>query len=349
MSASLFGERFIGRREPAWHRLGEVFQQDLQLTATEAMEKADIMFRVDKYPLVAQMPDGTSIETNTFGVVREPTKDSNKYELFGTVGSQWTPIQADELGRILDPISKQYPIETAGAIGKGEKIFLTMDAGESKIAGEDHHLYYLVTDHRTGLGALTFAFTPVRIVCQNTLTVGLNDATVSTKLEHNRNIVADSEWYADIFERMLNAKEATVSAMNSLTSVNITDEEAMKVIMAGYPNPSRPARVKIQDNLPADVLSKDDYLRMLNDNKHHVNKYEDALKRQERIRDHALELYDVFNQQHGNLSRTPWAIWQAVVETEDYRRGRDASMNILVGDRAMNKSRAFSKALELVG
>ena len=73
MSASLFGERFIGRREPAWHRLGEVFPQDLQLTATEAMEKADIMFRVDKYPLVAQMPDGTSIETNTFGVVREPT------------------------------------------------------------------------------------------------------------------------------------------------------------------------------------------------------------------------------------------------------------------------------------
>ena len=88
---------------------------------------------------------------------------------------------------------------------------------------------------------------------------------------------------------------------------------------------------------------------MLNDNKHHVNKYEDALKRQERIRDHALELYDVFNQQHASLSRTPWAIWQAVVETEDYRRGRDASYNILAGDRAENKARAFRKALSLVG
>ena len=28
MSASLFGERFAGRIEPAWHRLGEVFPQE---------------------------------------------------------------------------------------------------------------------------------------------------------------------------------------------------------------------------------------------------------------------------------------------------------------------------------
>ena len=57
MSASLFGERFLGRREPAWHRLGEVFPQDLKLTATEAMERADIMFKVDKYPMGVTAPD----------------------------------------------------------------------------------------------------------------------------------------------------------------------------------------------------------------------------------------------------------------------------------------------------
>ena len=349
MSASLFGERFLGRREPAWHRLGEVFPQDLQLTATEAMQRADIMFKVEKYPMFVQAPDGTQIDTKSFGVLREPTHDSNKWELFGTVGSQWTPIQAEDLGRILDPISKQYPVETAGAIGKGEKIFLTLDAGASKIAGEDHHLFYLVTDHRTGLGALTFAFTPVRTVCQNTLTVGLSQASVNCKLEHNRSIVADSEWYADIFQRMLNAKEDTISAMNSLTTVNITEAEANKVIMAGYPNPSKPQRVKIQDSISPDTLNKDDYLRIINDNKADFERYEGAQARQEKIREHAVELYDVFNQRHASLARTPWAIWQAVVETEDYRRGRDASYNILAGDRAENKARAFRKALELVG
>ena len=349
MSASLFGERFLGRREPAWHRLGEVFPQDLKLTATEAMERADIMFKVDKYPMVVTAPDGTTIDTKSFGVLREPTKDSNHWELFGTVGSQWTPIQAEDLGRILDPISEKFPVETAGAIGKGEKIFLTLDAGEAKIAGEDHNLFYLITDHRTGLGALTFAFTPVRVVCQNTLTVGLSQASVQTKLEHNRSINVDAEWYADIFSRMLMAQESTISAMDSLATVNISDEDAMKVVLAGYPNPSKPQRVKIQDNISPDVLNKDDYLKIMNHNKAHIESYEGAVQRQERIREHALELYDVFNQQHGSVAKTPWAIWQAVVECEDYRRGRDASYNILAGDRANNKARAFNKALSLVG
>ena len=79
MSASLFGERFLGLREQAWHRLGEVFPQDLQLTATEAMQRADIMFKVEKYPMFVQAPDGTQIATKSFGVLREPTHDSNKW------------------------------------------------------------------------------------------------------------------------------------------------------------------------------------------------------------------------------------------------------------------------------
>ena len=47
MPATLFGERFIGRREPAWHRLGEVFPADEKMTASEAMQRADILFGID--------------------------------------------------------------------------------------------------------------------------------------------------------------------------------------------------------------------------------------------------------------------------------------------------------------
>ena len=37
-----FGDRFIGR-EPAWHRLGQVFDRDEKMTATDAMNRADII------------------------------------------------------------------------------------------------------------------------------------------------------------------------------------------------------------------------------------------------------------------------------------------------------------------
>ena len=80
---------------------------------------------------------------------------------------------------MLDPISEKFPVETVGAIGQGEKIFVSLDAGGSKIAGEDHELYWLITDHRDGTGAMTMAFTPVRVVCQITLITGLRNSKVS--------------------------------------------------------------------------------------------------------------------------------------------------------------------------
>ena len=47
MPASIFGERFAGRREPAWHKIGQVFGADEQLTATEAMQRAGVLFNID--------------------------------------------------------------------------------------------------------------------------------------------------------------------------------------------------------------------------------------------------------------------------------------------------------------
>ena len=44
MPASLFGERFFGRRTPAWHGLGTVLDADL--TVSQALEHVDIGFEI---------------------------------------------------------------------------------------------------------------------------------------------------------------------------------------------------------------------------------------------------------------------------------------------------------------
>ena len=120
MPATLFGERFLGRREPAWHRLGEVFPADEKLTATDAMQRVDMMFNVDKHQQYIKMPDGTELPTKSYSVVREPTTDDPQHRVLGTVGKEWTALQASDLSKMLDPITVKCPVETAGAIGKGE-------------------------------------------------------------------------------------------------------------------------------------------------------------------------------------------------------------------------------------
>lgn len=348
MSATLFGDRFLGRREPAWHRLGEVFPADEKLTATDAMTRVDMMFNVDKYQQYIQLPDGTYLPTKSFSVVREPTADDNEYRVLATVGKEWTALQATDLGNMLDPISVKYPVETAGAIGHGEKIFISLDAGDAKIAGEDHNLYWLVSDARDGTGSLSIAFTPVRVVCQNTLVAGLNSAKVAINIKHQKSIHHDTEFYLSIFSEMASIQQDTVTAMDSLASVTIDESQVKSIIHTAYPNASRPARLNLSDGIKADDVPASTWLKILNDRKGKLEQYESRQARVQNIRDHANTLYETFNEAHSNLARTPWAVYNAVVENEDYRRGHDQSDTMLFGSRAESKAKAFSKALSLV-
>ena len=348
MTASLFGDRFAGRREPAWHKLGKVFPQKEKVLASEGMKKADILFGIDKHPQIVKMEDGKELETGSYAVVREPTHDDPEHRVLATVGKEWTCLQASELGKMLDPISEQFPVETVGAIGNGEKIFLTMDAGASTIAGEDHELYWLVTDHRDGTGAMSIAFTPVRVVCQNTLITGLRSSKVSVNLKHNKSIQTDASFYLDIFNQMARTQENVVNAMDSMTKTRLKAKEVETILTSAYPTASRPTRLKLSANISADDVPSSVWKRILNDKKEQKEEWDKRQGRVDRIKDNAKERLDVFNQEFPKLSNTPWAVYNAVVETEDYRRGHTASGTTLFGGRAEAKARAFNTALELV-
>ena len=350
MAHNLYDERLVTRR-PAWHKLGQVFG-DQKLTATQAMEMADMMFGVEKYPQVVKLEDGTELATDSFAVVREPTSTDNKYEVLATVGKEWTPIQARDLGKMIDPISESFPVESAGALGKGEKIFLSLDASESKIAGEDHHLYWLVTDARDGTSGLTIAFTPVRVVCQNTLITGLRSSKVSINLKHNKSIQNDTEFYLDIFRNMAATKEHVITAMNSLTNNVLEEKSVQTIINYAYKDASRPTRLKMSDGVTAEDVDSKVWSKILSHRKTELDEFDKRRQRKDAVKNVAYERLDVFNQEYSHFANTPWAVYNSVVEAEDYRRGHNgtndapASSTALFGDRAKTKSRAFSKALE---
>ena len=348
MPAAIFGERFFGKREKAWHNIGTVM--DAELTATEAVRIADIAFPIEKWPVVAVNPaDDSLIDTPNFAVVREPTHDDPQHRILSIVGKEWTPIQAWDLAKMLDPISKEYPVETIGALGHGEKIFMSLDAREATIAGEEHHLYYLVTDHRDGGGALQIAFTPVRVVCQNTLTVGLRQAKVSVSLTHHRSINEDAEWYLGIFNQMTRAKDTTIAVMDSLATVTVERDDIEKIMYSAYPQPSQPRRLKLSKDITSDDLPKHVAVSLLSDKKHWQEEWEKRRDRTDKIRAGAMERFDVFNDEFPKLANTPWAGWQAVCETEDYRKGHaNGFASQIFGQRAMAKARAFETARKLV-
>ena len=359
MPASIFGDRFVGFRQPAWHGLGEVFTD--RINVSEAVARAKVGFEIHKAQNFARMDTGRfddqgrpivhSVPTNSYSVMREPTYDDPEWQVLSTVGEQWTPIQANDFATMIDPISERYPVETAGAIGRGEKIFFTLDAGGAEIAGEDHNLYYLITDHRDGSGALSMAFTPVRVVCQNTLSLGLSEAKVSVNLQHRKNIVDDAKWFTNIFGQMLNAKDSSIERMNVLTRVKITDDDALNVINKSYPKPAIPNRLKLSNGFTPDDMDGKLWVKVLAEREKWEKEHGNAMERIQKHKDMAYERYDIFNQEHPRVAETPWAVWQAIVETEDYRRGKEANRgrltSTLYGTRATTKGKAFAQAYKL--
>ena len=350
MPANIFGDRFLAKREPAWHKLGETFEDPISMT--QAVKRTGIDFHISKHPVTVQIDKGDEgidlVPTKNFAVVREPVEDDNQYRVLSIVGREWTPIQAMDLARMLDPITEKYPVETIGALGYGEKIFMTLDAGESKICGEDHHLYFLVSDHRDGGGALQIAFTPVRVVCQNTLKEGLQNAKINVRLTHTRNIESDTEWYIGLFNQMDSAREEAVAVMNTLSTTTITKDEAETVVKSAYPDASEPRRLTLAKDITPDQISGGVWAKLLSEKKDLVEEYDKRVERVESIRKIARERYDVFNDEFTDLAKTPWAIWQAIVETEDYRKGHTDSSTSVFGTRAEAKIRAFNKAKSLV-
>ncbi len=73
-----------------------------------------------------------------------------------------------------------------GPRGKGEKIFITAKLpGFIKVGSDDLiEKYLFLTTSNDGFGAITAAFTLVRIVCANTLNAALQNQTNCIKIRH---------------------------------------------------------------------------------------------------------------------------------------------------------------------
>ena len=160
-------------------------------------------------------------------------------------------------------------------------------------------------------------------------------------------IKADTEWYVRLFNNMLTSQDQVVAQLETLAHFSIEEAEALRVLKTAYPEPSRPRRLNLSKDITQDDVGKDTWLTILNDTKHLQDEYDKRVEAKNRIRNAALERFHVFNDEQPNLANTPWAIWQAVVETEDYRKGGQNTSSALFGERANIKAKAFKSALAL--
>lgn len=346
MADSIFGERFLGRREPAWHGKGQVF--DAPIGALEAIEAAGLGFRIEKHPLTAAVAGFGTVDVPRFALLREPTPDDPTYHFCGVCGKDYTVVQNVDVGKAIDPLTEKWPVETVAALEGGKTMLITLDAGGADVAGEAVHQYFLVTDTKDGGTSLRIAFTPVRVVCQNTLVTGLRSAMVQCNLQHRQSVSAELDLRVYLVGKMQEAQNSVMADFNSLAKAILSQDEVEAVMAAAYPYPKRSAKATLADELFAGAVDLSAYGDTKDELEDAVRGYGNVTARMDALRAGAGELLVKYNDEQPALANTAWSAYNAVVEVEDYRNGKgDVGYSALWGGRAKHKTDAFSIALRI--
>lgn len=150
--------------EVPWHRLG--IKLDQPATARDAIEAAGLNYLVELKSL--KTSDGNEVAT------RKATVRSDTSDVLGVVGNGYVPVQNHQAFGFLDSVVADGGLRyhTAGALGKGEKIWMLAKlSGSIRVKNSEDLVdkFLLLSNAHDGSAALRVYFTPIRVVCQNTL------------------------------------------------------------------------------------------------------------------------------------------------------------------------------------
>ncbi|QDT29897.1 hypothetical protein Enr10x_52540 [Gimesia panareensis] len=195
---------------PPWHRLGT--KLDEPATAAEAIEAAGLNYRVDLRPLVTE--EGLPVPQRK-AVVRS---DSNA--VLGVVGNSYQPVQNHQCFGFLDSVVSDGRLRyhTAGALGQGERVWmLAKIPGEIRIKDSEDvtEQYLLLSNSHDGSSALRMYFTPIRVVCANTLGVAerrsrgqgvsiMHKGNLSSKVAEAQNVLGFAKRFYDNLDDNIN-------------------------------------------------------------------------------------------------------------------------------------------------
>jgi phage/plasmid-like protein (TIGR03299 family) len=248
-------ESFASLREPAWHGLGVVFNEEK--TTAEMLATANLSnwnVRLEDLEIPSHLNSDKSYQY----VIRTNPFNTEQTDVLGVVGQRYVPLQNEDLfsfgDNILDGGGRW---ETAGSLRGGRVVFGSLALERETIldpngVADKVKTYLLINTSHDGSIAIQASITPVRVVCANTLNLALNSINrkngvkQSFKIRHTqtaegkiaiaREALGLANKYMDEFDKMAHAmiaKEVDAKMFND-------------IILAAYPKPEKDAKGAIK-------------------------------------------------------------------------------------------------------
>jgi len=306
--------------EVPWHGLGT--KLDSPATAEEAIVAAGLNFQVKMVPM--RTDDGNPV------IQRKAIIRSDNNDVLGVVGNGYMPVQNAHCFGFLDAVVAEGGIRyhTAGALGKGEKIWLLAKLpGHIRVKNSNDLVdkFLLLSNAHDGSAALRVFFTPIRVVCQNTLTLAERQGNgQGVSILHKGDLPAKIREAQEILGLAQRFYDDAQFKIDRMASTFVSEAQLAAYFKELYPDP------------------------------------DEGKSRAEKTRE---ELHRLFEHGIGHddpaIKGTTWAAFNAVTEYVDHvrpARGANTSErasrkldSIWFGTGARLKRQAWNMALELAG
>jgi phage/plasmid-like protein (TIGR03299 family) len=191
-------------RDAAWHGLGTVLKEAPRNTR-EALRIAELDWHVNLQPVYARLDSGDRHDGNTIECpdARAMVRDihcadgSVRSDVLGIVGTRYVPLQNVDAFSWFDPLiaDRDVILEAAGSVKEGRHVWILAKVNTAPLqvgrnAEDIASPYLLLSNTHDGTRSVTVAFTPIRVVCWNTLSAANRAAdgasASSRKVRHTR-------------------------------------------------------------------------------------------------------------------------------------------------------------------
>ena len=306
--------------EVPWHGLGKKIPARAD---SEIMIKAaGLDWQVEKRPIQGTRRDARDRPVR-YEIIRKARTDKECDISLAHVSRVYHPLQNEEAFQFFDPIvgKKAAIFETAGALDDGERVWvLAKLPKEIRVLGDDIvEKYLLLSNSHNGKEAITVKFTPIRVVCHNTLSMALKDGTGHVKVRHTQSMhdrLAEVPKILGVVNDMYKTAEDT---FKMLALVQVNTMRLLEYLESIYP------RTKTQ------LL-----------NRTYPPQWEAV-----------MELFEKGNPEIPKIKGTLWSLYNSITRFVDYRPVRedtpDRRLNrVWFGDGADLKMQALHNATDFV-
>lgn len=209
-----------------WHKLGNSVEG--LATSKEALEASGLDWKVKTQRLFT--PTNENLDNMSEVSMGKVVVRQSDNKPLGVVGNRYTPLQNTEAFQFFDNIvgNDMAIYETAGSLKGGRVVWLLAKMPDFiRIEGTDDIIekYVLLTNSHDGSKPVIAKITPVRVVCNNTLSFALRRSGTEVRIRHTKNVASMLDEAKETLGIINRVYEEVNGIFNGMSSLKMNGED----------------------------------------------------------------------------------------------------------------------------